>query len=121
MIRGAVPQENWADLFRCFVGSAARMQLLQLHLGVQFELETGLEKAINPDDPAFKAMREAAKQLGLNLEIQDYSFALFRGCHPGPPNSQKEASYATFDFGRVHGLAQERRSANGHLEALRCA
>jgi hypothetical protein len=71
VIRGAVPQENWADLFRCFVGPAARMQLKKLHLGVQLELETGPEKAINPDDPAFKAMREAAKQLGLNLEIQE--------------------------------------------------
>jgi Protein of unknown function (DUF499) len=68
VIRGAVPQESWADIFRCFVGPAARMHLKRLHLGIQFELEASADKPLDADDPMLKGMREAAKQLGLSLE-----------------------------------------------------
>ncbi len=68
VIRGAVPQESWADIFRSFVGPAARMQLRRLHLGIEFELEASPEKPLDADDPTLKSMREAAKQLGLTLE-----------------------------------------------------
>ncbi|MBI2930414.1 MAG: ATP-binding protein [Planctomycetes bacterium] len=69
VVRGAVPVENWGEIFRCFVGPAARMKLKKLDLGVQFQLEFP-ETGIDPNDPAVKAMKEAARQLGLNLETQ---------------------------------------------------
>lgn len=70
VIRGAVPVENWGELFRCFVGPAARMNLKKLHLGVQFDIEFPEEKALSENDPALKAMKEAARQLGLQLETE---------------------------------------------------
>jgi hypothetical protein len=68
VVRGRVPTESWADIFRAFVNPAARMGLSKLHLGVQFELEAAADKPLDRDDPAVKNMREAAKQLGLDFE-----------------------------------------------------
>jgi hypothetical protein len=70
-IRGAVPIESWGDIFRSFVNPAARMQLKKLQLGVAFEMEAAADKPLDPDDPALKAMREAARQLGLDFETKE--------------------------------------------------
>jgi len=68
VVRGAVPVENWGEMFRCFVGPAARLNLKRLDLGVQFNLEFP-ETGIDPNDPAVKAMKEAAQQLGLEIQV----------------------------------------------------
>ena len=68
-VRGAVPVENYGELFRCFVGPAARMNLKRLHLGIQFEMEVPEGQELDPNDPALKAMKEAARQLGLTFEV----------------------------------------------------
>lgn len=70
-IEGAVPLDNYADLFRCFVSPAARMNLKHLKLGIHFELETPDNAPLDPNDPALKAMREAARQLGLSLAAEE--------------------------------------------------
>ena len=70
-VRGSVPVENYGELFRCFVGPSARMNLKKLHLGVQFEMVAGEGHELNVEDPAIKAMKEAARQLGLTFEIED--------------------------------------------------
>jgi hypothetical protein len=70
-IAGAVPVESYGELFRCFVGPAVRMNLKKLHLGVQFEMEAQSGNDFDPDDPAFKAMKEAARQLGLKFEAEE--------------------------------------------------
>lgn len=69
VIRGDVPVENWSELFRCFVGPAARMNLKKLGLGVQFEMVLPEDRTLNENDPALKAMKEAARQLGLTFEL----------------------------------------------------
>ncbi|MCL4492831.1 MAG: ATP-binding protein, partial [Nitrospirae bacterium] len=71
VIKGQVPLDSWGDIFRCFVNPAARMQLKKLNLGIQFEIEPSSEHPIDKNDPAFKAMQEAAKQLGLKIEIKE--------------------------------------------------
>jgi hypothetical protein len=71
VVRGTVPVENYAELFRCFVGPAVRMNLKKLNIGVQFEMETGKGQALDPNDPALKSMRDAAKQLGLTFEAEE--------------------------------------------------
>lgn len=71
IIRGAVPVENYGELFRCFVGPAVRMNLKKLHLGVQFEMEAGEDKGLDPNDSSLKAMKEAARQLGLDFEVEE--------------------------------------------------
>jgi hypothetical protein len=70
-IAGSVPVENWAELFRCFIGPAARMQLKKLDLSFQFKMEARADNPLSPDDQSLKAMREAAKQLGLKFEIDE--------------------------------------------------
>jgi hypothetical protein len=69
VISGAVPVENYHELFRCFIGPAARMNLKKLHLGVQFEMEVAGDQQLDPNDPALKAMKEAARQLGLKFDL----------------------------------------------------
>jgi hypothetical protein len=69
VVRGEVPVESWADLFRCFVGPAAQMKLKKLGLGVQFEMVLPEDSPLNENDPAIKAMKEAARQLNLSFEI----------------------------------------------------
>ncbi|MYB06457.1 MAG: ATP-binding protein [Gemmatimonadetes bacterium] len=70
VVRGAIPVENWGELFRCFVGPAVRMKLKRLRLGVQFEMVLLEGAALNENDAALKTMKEAARQLGLTLEIE---------------------------------------------------
>jgi hypothetical protein len=69
VVRGDVPVENWGELFRCFVGPAARMNLKKLGLGVQFEMELPEGRTLSENDPALKAMKEAARQLNLSFEV----------------------------------------------------
>jgi hypothetical protein len=71
VVRGAVPVESYGELFRCFVGPSARMNLKKLRLGIQFEMETQPNEAFDPNDPALKAMQEAARQLGLTFEAEE--------------------------------------------------
>ncbi len=64
-IKGDVPMDSWADVFRCFVSPAARLNPKRLRLGIDFEFET--PSALDEDNATLKAMREAAQQLGLEL------------------------------------------------------
>ncbi|MFB3855489.1 MAG: ATP-binding protein [Vicinamibacterales bacterium] len=68
VVRGQVPVENWGELFRCFVGPAARMNLKRLELGVQFRMVLPEDRPLSESDPTLKAMKEAARQLGLAFE-----------------------------------------------------
>ena len=70
-VSGAVSVENYGELFRCFVGPAARMNLNKLNLGIQFEMETFPDKELDSNDPSLKAMQEAARQLGIKLETEE--------------------------------------------------
>ena len=69
-IRGNVPPESWGDIFRSFVIPSARMNLKQLKLGVDFEIKASEDHPLDADDPAMKAMREAARQLGLEIDFE---------------------------------------------------
>jgi hypothetical protein len=71
VVRGNVLVENWGELFRCFVGPAARMNLKKLGLGVHFEMVLPEDRSLSENDPALKAMKEAARQLGLDLTIEE--------------------------------------------------
>jgi hypothetical protein len=71
VVQGQVPVENWGELFRCFVGPAARMNLKKLGLGVQFEMVLPEDRSLSENDPALKAMEEAARQLGLRFQIDE--------------------------------------------------
>lgn len=71
IVRGTVPVESWQDVFRSFVGPAARMQLRRLSLGIEFEAEANPDGLLNPEDSALKNMREAARQLGLSFEVEE--------------------------------------------------
>jgi hypothetical protein len=70
-IQGSVPLGSWAEIFRCFVNPAARMNLKRLNLGIRFEMEAGPDAPLSPDHPAIKAMQEAARQLGLSLDVDE--------------------------------------------------
>lgn len=69
-ITGNVPVESWADLFRSFVNPAARMGLKRLRLGIAFELEPSSEQPLDENDSKLKAMQEAARQLGLEFDVE---------------------------------------------------
>ena len=66
-IEGAVPLESYNELFRCFVSPAARMSLKRLELGVRFVLEAQDSSPLDPSDATLRAMKEAARQLGLRF------------------------------------------------------
>ena len=44
------------------------MGLKRLRLGIDFELEALDAKPLDVNDPAVKAMKESARQLGVNVE-----------------------------------------------------
>jgi hypothetical protein len=62
-----VPLESWTDVFRCFVSPATRLGLKSLQLGIAFKLVAPDGSPLDPESPAIKAMREAAKQLGVAM------------------------------------------------------
>ena len=47
------------------------MNLKRLGLGVQFEMELPEDEALSENDPALKAMKEAARQLGLTIRFDE--------------------------------------------------
>jgi hypothetical protein len=67
-IKGNIDLSNWADVFRSFVSPAARLGLKRLRLGIDFELEVLEDKPLDASDPAVKAMKESARQLGVDVE-----------------------------------------------------
>ena len=69
-IRGTVPLESWADVFRSFVSPAARLGPKRLRLGVDFEIEVSEQHPLDAEDPTMKRMWEAAQQLGLEFEVE---------------------------------------------------
>ncbi len=66
-ISGTVPLESWTEVFRCFVGPAARLGLKSLQLGIAFKLVAQDGQPLDPENPTLKAMREAARQLGIQI------------------------------------------------------
>jgi hypothetical protein len=70
-ISGSVPIESWHELFRCFVRPSADLKPKNLKLGVAFELAFDSEQGIPADSPAIRIMQEAARQLDLDLNIQE--------------------------------------------------
>ncbi|RMG51605.1 MAG: hypothetical protein D6723_10295, partial [Acidobacteria bacterium] len=69
-IRGTVPLENWTDVFRAFIGPTRGMNLKRLKLGIDFEMEVRDDQALEETDPKVKAMKEAANQLGLEIDME---------------------------------------------------
>jgi hypothetical protein len=63
-----VPLESWTDVFRCFISPATRLGLKSLHLGIAFKLVAPDGQPLDRESPTLKAMREAAKQLGVKIE-----------------------------------------------------
>jgi hypothetical protein len=47
------------------------MNLKKLGLGVQFEMVLPDDRTLSQNDPALKAMKEAARQLGLTFEVDN--------------------------------------------------
>lgn len=70
-VRGAVSVDNYTELFRCFVSPATRMRLKTLRLGINFEMKAPEDQALDPNDADLKVMQEAAKQLGLEFEVEE--------------------------------------------------
>jgi hypothetical protein len=83
-VRGAVPLEQWCELFHWFVGPAARMNLKRLHLGVRFELVPHENAPLTEHSGAIQRMRDAAKRLGLEFEF-DSETTLTQPAGAGPP------------------------------------
>ncbi len=69
-ISGDVPLDSWSDVFRSFISPAARMKLKKLRLGINFKLEVQDDQPLTADDPSVKAMKESARQLGLDIEAE---------------------------------------------------
>jgi hypothetical protein len=70
-VTGSVPLESYSELFRCFIDPAARMNLNSLRIGVDFRMESNPDSCVTTEDPALKAMREAARQLGLAFDVEE--------------------------------------------------
>lgn len=68
-VSGSVPIESWHELFRCFVKPSADLKPKRLKLGVEFDLAFDDEQGVGPDNPAIRAMKEAARQLGLDIDV----------------------------------------------------
>ena len=70
-ISGSVPIESWHELFRCFVKPSADLKPKKLKLGVDFELAFDDDQSLSPESPAIRGMKEAARQLGLEIDVAD--------------------------------------------------
>jgi len=66
-IRGDIPLEEWAQVFRSFVQPSTHMNLKKQKLNIQFEFEANQNNPLSAEDNKVKAMKESAKQLGLEF------------------------------------------------------
>jgi hypothetical protein len=66
-----VLMESCHELFRCFVRPSADLKLQRVKLGVDFELAVGPDQVVAADNPAIRVMQEAARQLGLEIDVQE--------------------------------------------------
>jgi len=71
VISGSVPLESWSGVFRCFRSPGARMNPKKLGLGVEIEVAFGDDQNVKADDASVKGMKEAARQLGLEIDVQE--------------------------------------------------
>jgi hypothetical protein len=55
------------------------MNLERLGLGVHFEMVLPNDRPLSENDPALKAMKEAARQLGLTFEVEGTNASEKRG------------------------------------------
>jgi hypothetical protein len=69
VVKGTVPVAKYGDVFRLFVGPANRMQPKRFDVVLQLEIEPSDQQSIDKNDPAIKQMGEAARQLGLEFEV----------------------------------------------------
>jgi hypothetical protein len=53
------------------VNPGVRLNPKKLKLGVDFELVFDDEQKVKLDEPSIKAMKEAARQLGLDMEVEE--------------------------------------------------
>jgi len=67
IIRGDIPLEEWAQVFRSFVQPSTQLNLKKQKLNIQFEFEANQNNPLNAEDNKVKAMKESAKQLGLEF------------------------------------------------------
>jgi hypothetical protein len=72
-VKGAVPAENWPDIFKAFVGPAARSTKVKLRIGIDISVHAA--EGLEASDPMVQTMREAARQLGLDIEVEDLGSA----------------------------------------------
>lgn len=70
-IKGTVAVENWGELFRSFISPGTRLNLKRQTLSVDFDFQFPDSSAATADDASIKGMKEAARQLGLTLEIKE--------------------------------------------------
>jgi len=68
-VKGAVPAENWSDVFKAFVGPAARSTKVKLRIGLDISVHAA--EGLDASDPMVQTMREAARQLGLDIEVEE--------------------------------------------------
>ncbi len=64
-ISGTIPMESWVDLFRCFINPASKLGLKTMQLGFNFKLVAQDGQRLDQGNATLKAMREAARQLGI--------------------------------------------------------
>ena len=69
VVKGTIPIAKYGDVFRLFAGPANRIQPKRFDVGLHLEIEPADNRSIDQNHPAVKQMREAARQLGLEFEV----------------------------------------------------
>lgn len=67
IIKGDIPLEEWSQIFRSFVQPSTQMNLKKQKLNIEFEFEANQNSPLSAEDNKVKAMKESAKQLGLEF------------------------------------------------------
>lgn len=68
VIKGDIPLEEWSQVFRSFIQPSTQLNLKKQKLNIQFEFEANQNNLLNAEDNKVKAMKESAKQLGLDFK-----------------------------------------------------
>ncbi len=70
-VHGKVPVESWSDIFRCFIQPLVSKSWKKVELGIDLEFSANQASSQSLEDPVVKMLKEAASQLGLDIEIED--------------------------------------------------
>ncbi len=70
ILRGVLGARDYGELFRTVIGPLLQLPGISIRLTVQIEADLAQDAMLSDRDPVVRRLREAARRLGLNIQLE---------------------------------------------------